>query len=376
MKIRSDIAAANIGGRIGTQAFFCFARLFFHTLRERERGSIVRSRQEQRRSTLSVGFTRMILTALVVLTVALPEALAQSSYPDRPIRIVVPNAPGGTVDMLARLVAQGLSERLGRQVVADNRPGAGTIIGSEIVAKAPPDGYTLLMSVSTLAVNPAIYKKMPYDALRDFAPVTQTAFVPNLLVVHPSVKAKSVKELIALARARPGEILYASSGQGTNPHLTMELFASIAQIRMTHVPYKGGTPAFIDLIAGRVAIMATNLASIMPHVREGKLRALGVTSARRAAAAPDIPTIAEAGLPGYESVQWYGLLAPAGTPRDIVARLHRESAATLRAPENRARLASDGIEVVASSPEEFAVFINAETVKMAKVVKAAGIQPE
>jgi tripartite-type tricarboxylate transporter receptor subunit TctC len=327
-------------------------------------------------STPSVGFTRVILTVLVVLTVALPDALAQSSYPDRPIRIVVPNAPGGTVDMLARLVAQGLSERLGRQVVVDNRPGAGTIIGSEIVAKAPPDGYTLLMSVSTLAVNPAIYKKMPYDALRDFAPITQTAFVPNLFVVHPSVPAKSVKEMIALAKARPGEILYASSGQGTNPHLTMELFASMAQIRMIHVPYKGGTPAFIDLIAGRVAIMATNLASIMPYVRSGKLRALGVTSARRAAAAPDIPTIAEAGLPGYESVQWYGLLAPAGTPRDIIARLHRESAVTLRVLDNRARLASDGVEVVESSPEEFAVFLKAETVKMAKVVKAAGIQPE
>jgi tripartite-type tricarboxylate transporter receptor subunit TctC len=217
---------------------------------------------------------------------------------------------------------------------------------------------------------------MPYDALRDFAPITQTAFVPNLLVVHPSVPAKSVKEMIALAKARPGEILYASSGQGTNPHLTMELFASMAQIRMTHVPYKGGTPAFIDLIAGRVSIMATNLASIMPHVRDGKLRALGVTSARRAAVAPDIPTIAEAGLPGYESVQWYALLAPAGTPRDIVAKLHRESAATLRSPENRARLASDGVEVVASSPEEFAAFLKAETVKMAKVVKTAGIQPE
>lgn len=327
-------------------------------------------------STPSVGFTRVISTVLVVLTVALPDALAQSSYPDRPIRIVVPNAPGGTVDMLARLVAQGLSERLGRQVVVDNRPGAGTIIGSEIVAKAPPDGYTLLMSVSTLAVNPAIYKKMPYDALRDFAPITQTAFVPNLFVVHPSVPAKSVKEMIALARARPGEILYASSGQGTNPHLTMELFASMAQIRMIHVPYKGGTPAFIDLIAGRVAIMATNLASIMPHVRAGKLRALGVTSARRAAAAPEIPTIAEAGLPGYESVQWYGLLAPAKTPPEIIEKLHKEVVSTLRVPDNRARLASDGVEVVASSPEEFAAFLKAETVKMAKVVKAAGIQPE
>ena len=376
MKIRSLVAAANIGGNIGAHAFVCFARLFFHASRECERGSIVWSQQERTRSTPSVGFTRVILTALVVLTVALPEALAQSSYPDRPIRVVVPNAPGGTVDMIARLVAQGLTERLGWRVVVDNRAGAGTIIGSEIVAKALPDGYTLLMSVSTLAIDPAIYKKMPYDALRDFAPIIQAAFVPNLFVVHPSVPAKSVKEMIALAKARPGEILYASAGNGSNPHLTMELFASMAQIRLVHVPYKGGTPAFIDLIAGRVAIMATNLSSIMPHVRAGKLRALGVTSARRSAAAPDIPTIAETGLPGFEAVQWYGLLAPAKTPRQIIEKLHKEVVSILRAPDTTARLASDGAEVVASSPEEFAAFLKAETVKMAKVVKAAGIQPE
>jgi tripartite-type tricarboxylate transporter receptor subunit TctC len=376
VKICSLVAAANIGGRIGAHAFFCFACLIFHASRECELGSSVRSRQKRMRSTPSVGFTRMILTALVVLTVALPEALAQSSYPERPIRIIVPNSPGGTVDMIARLVAQGLTERLGRQVVVDNRPGAGTIIGSEIVAKAPPDGYTLLMSVSTLAIDPATYKKMPYDALRDFAPITQAAFVPNLFVVHPSVPAKSVKELIALAKARPGEIQYASAGHGSNPHLTMELFASMAQIRLIHVPYKGGTPAFIDLIAGRVSIMATNLSSIMPHVRAGKLRALGVTSTRRVAVVPDIPTIAEAALPGFESVQWYGLLAPAKTPRQIVERLHKEVVAILRAPDTAARLASDGAEVVASSPEEFAAFLKAETVKWAKVVKAAGIQPE
>ena len=318
----------------------------------------------------------LLFTALLALAVAPPEALAQSSYPDRPIRIIVPNAPGGTVDMVARLLAQGLNERLGWRVVVDNRPGAGTIIGSEVVAKAPPDGYTLLMSVSTLAINPATYKKMPYDAMRDFAPITQTTFVPNLFVVHPSVPAKSVKEMIAFARARPGQILYASAGNGSNPHLTMELFANMAQISMVHVPYKGGTPAFTDLIAGNVAIMSTNLSSIMPHVRAGKLRALAVSSARRAAAAPDIPTVAESGLPGFESVQWYGLLAPAKTPRQIIEKLHKEVVSILRAPDTKARLASDGAEVVASSPEEFAAFLKAETVKMAKVVKAAGIQPE
>ncbi len=377
MKNRSDIAAANIGGRIGTQAFFCFARLFFHTLRERERDSIVRSRQEQRRSTLSVGFTRTILTALVVLTVALPEALAQSSYPDRPIRIVVPNAPGGTVDMLARLVAQGLSERLGRQVVADNRPGAGTIIGSEIVAKAPPDGYMLLMCPSSLATNPVAYKKMPYDALRDFAPITQVLLVSSLLVVHPSLPAKSVKEMIALAKARPGEIQYASAGHGTNPHLTMELFASMAKIKLVHVPYKGDAPAISDLLGGHVMVMAS-IASpqVVAYVRAGKMRALGVTTATRTQALPDVPTVAEEGLPGYESMQWVGLLAPAGTPREIIARLHKEAIAILRRSETKERFASFGSEVVASSPEEFAVFLKAEIVKWAKVAKAAGIQPE
>ncbi len=315
-------------------------------------------------------------TVLLVLAVALPDALAQDTYPSRPIRVIAPTSAGGGNDIVARLVAQGLSERLGRPVVVENRPGAGTIIGTEIVAKSPADGYTLLMGQSTLAINPATYRKIPYDAIRDFVAVTQAVSLPLLMVVHPSLPAKSVKELIALAKARPGEILFASSGHGTNSHLTMELFASMAQIRMTHVPYKASTQAAIDLIAGHVAILTTSISSSIPHVRAGKMRALGVTSAGRVAAAPDLPTIAEAGLPGYESVQWSGLLAPAGTPRDIIARLHKEAVAILRAPDSRERLASDGSEVIANSPEEFAAVLRAETVKWAKVVKAAGIQPE
>ena len=296
----------------------------------------------------------LLLTALVLMVAALPEGLAQNNYPDRPIRIIVPSAPGGPSDFGARLIGEEMSKRLGRQVVVDNRSGAATMIGSEIVAKAPPDGYTLLMSPSTLAINPAFYKNMAYNALRDFAPITQTVFVPNVIVVHPSLPVKSVKEMIAFAKARPGEIRYASAGYGTNPHLAIELFMS-----------------------GEVAIMAnTSLSLIIPHLETGRLRALGVTTARRIQALPNVPTIAEAGLPGYEAVQWSGLLAPAKTPREIIARLSKEAVTILRTPEARERLTGVGCEVVASSPEEFSAFMQAETVKWAAVVKAAGIQPE
>ena len=315
----------------------------------------------------------MLAAALGVAHAGVP---AQSDYPNRTVRIIVPTAPAGGNDTVARVIAQGLSERWGRQFVVENRAGASTMIGGEMAAKAPPDGYTLLMGVSTLAINPATFRKVPYEAMRDFAPVTQAVFVPNLMMVHPSVPAKTVKEMIAFAKARPGQILFASAGYGTNPHLSMELFASMAGIRMIHVPYKSSTPGIVDLIAGHVAIMAPNMLQSIPHVRAGRLRALGVTSAARAASAPGIPTVAEGGLPGYEAVQWYGLLAPAGTPREIIARLHAETVATLRAPDSAKRLAGDGAEVIAGTPEEFAAFIAAETVKWAKVVKAAGIQPE
>ncbi len=325
----------------------------------------------------SVGSTRSLLTALFVLAAAPPEALAQDKYPTRPVRIIVPTSAGGGSDASARVIAQELSKRWGHPVVVENRAGAGTIVGTEIVAKAPPDGHTLLMAPGAFATNPSTYKKMPFDTLRDFAPISQTMSVPVLIAVHPSVPAKSVKEFIALAKARPGELQYAAAGHGTLPHLAMELFASMAQIRLINVPYKGPAPGIMDLLGGRIAATATGgLPLIVPHVRSGKLRALGVTSATRAAALPDIPTIAEGGLPGYEVVQWNGLLAPAGTPREIIARLHTEVTPILRTPEMRERLAREGIEVVGSSPEEFAAFIKAEVVKWAKVVKAAGIQPE
>ena len=318
-----------------------------------------------------------VRTVLVAAAFAIAgNAFAQSDYPNRPVRIVVPTTPSGGSDLVARLLAPALSERWGKQVVVDNRAGAGTAIGSELVAKAPADGYTLLMGLSTLAINPALYAKVPYDAVRDFAPVTQAVFVPHIIIVHPSLPVKSVADMIALAKARPGQILFASAGYGTNQHLAMELFSSMAQIRLLHVPYKGTSPAIIDLIAGQVAIMAPSMVSALPHVRSGRLRALGVTSARRVTGAPDIPTIAESGLPGYDSVQWIGLLAPTGTPREIVARLYRESVSILRAPESVKRLASEGAEVVASTPDEFAAFIKTETVKWAKVAQAAGIRPE
>ena len=326
--------------------------------------------------TISPTHPARVIVSALLLAAATPAVLAQDSYPSRMIRIVVPSAASGPTDTGARMIAQELSRRLGRQVIVENRAGAATIIGSELVAKAPADGYTLLMTPSTLATNPATYSKMPYDALRDFAPVTQTSYTPNVLAVHPSLPARSVKDLIALAKSRPAEITYASAGHGSNPHLTMELLASMAQIRLVHVSYKGGMPAIIDLLGGHVAIIATNMSALVPHTRSGRLRALGVTSARRVASAPDIPAIAEAGVPGYEAVQWYGLLVPAKTPRDIIDRLNHEVVSILRAPDVAARLAADGSEVVAGTPEAFAAFIRTETVKWAAVVRAAGITPE
>jgi len=304
------------------------------------------------------------------------KSLAQSGYPSRAIRMVVPSSAGGGSDIVARIIAPKLSERLGQQVVVDNRPGAGTLIGGDVVAKSAPDGYTLLMAISTLATNPVIYKKMPYDALRDFAPITQVTSLPNILVVHPSVPARTVRELIAFARAHPGQLSYGSPGTGTNPHLAMELFRSMAKVNMVHIPYKGSAPAIIDLVAGHITVMAATALTGIPHVRSGRLRALGVTSAHRTAAAPDVPTIAEAALPGYDAVQWYGVLAPAHTPGNIVAKLHGDIARILQSPDVKDRLLGDGADPVGNTPEEFTRFIESETAKWAKVALDAGIKPE
>jgi tripartite-type tricarboxylate transporter receptor subunit TctC len=292
------------------------------------------------------------------------------------VRIVAPSASGSAADTVARMIAPLLSERIGQPVFVDTRPGAATILGTEAVAKSPPDGHTLLIGLPALTINPSIYKTLPYDGLRDFAAITQAVTQPNLFVVHPSLPVKSAKELIALAKARPGELVYASSGVGAGSHLTMELFMLLSGIRMLHVPYKGPTPGVIDLIAGRVSLMAASTTSSLPHVRSGRLRALGVSTATRAVSLPDIPTIAETGLPGYESAAWFGLMAPAGTPKEVIARLHKEIVAILRTPDIKERFARDGAEVVASSPDEFDAYIRAEGVKWAKVVKRAGIKPE
>jgi len=294
------------------------------------------------------------LVATGMMLVAAPTAAsAQAGYPAQPVRVIVTTAPGGGLDTFSRLIAREFTERAGQQFIVDNRPGAGTTIGSAAVARAKPDGYTVLLNTSAFAIGPAIYQKLPYDPLRDFAPITMGASAPNLMVVHPSVPVKSVREWIALAKARANQgdpILYASGGNGTNGHLAAALFESMAQIRMTHVPYRSGSLAVVDLIAGQVPMMIDTISSVMPFVRAGKLRALGVSSARRATAAPGVPTIAEAGVPGYESAQWYGMWAPAGTPQEIIAWLHREGTAILRTASMKERLAVDGLEVVANAP--------------------------
>ncbi len=304
------------------------------------------------------------------------DSQAQDAYPNRPIRIVVPSGSGSGSDIFARILAQRLTERLGKQVVVENRTGAGNMIGYEFAARAAPDGYTILSAVSTLAIHPVTYKKVTYDALRDFDPISHTANLPNLLVAHPTLPIRNLKDLIALAKSRPGELLYASAGHGTSPHLSMELLSSMAGVRFVHVPYKSGPPGLTDLIAGQVQMMATALNYLRPHVHAGRLRALGVTTAKRALAMPETPTLAESGLPGYEAVQWYSLFAPAKTPRAIIERLNKEVVTWLRLPEIVEKMSADGNEVVGSSPEELAAFLRAETVKWAKVAKAAGIKPE
>lgn len=299
-------------------------------------------------------------------------ALGQA-YPSRTIRLVVPFPAGGTTDILARAAAQRLTESLGQPVVIDNRPGAGGNIGSDIVAKSAPDGYTLLMgTVGTHAINPSLYSKMPYDHVKDFIPVVLVAAVPNVLVVNPSLPVHSVGDLIKLAKAKPGAINFASSGSGTSIHLSGELFKTMAHVDMTHVPYKGSAPALTDLIGGQVDVMFDNLPSSLAQIKGGKLRAVAVTSLKRAPALPDVPTIAESGLPGFEASSWFGVLAPAGTPFPVIARINSEVNKWLQSPDAREQLLAQGAEAAGGTPESFALHIRAETDKWAKVVKASG----
>jgi tripartite-type tricarboxylate transporter receptor subunit TctC len=303
-------------------------------------------------------------------------AMAQS-WPSRSIRLVVPFPAGaGVSDIMARLVGQHLAAAIGQQVLIDNRPGAGGNVGAEIAAKAAPDGYTLLMGSSFLVVNPFLYAKMPYEPLTDFVPVTTVASNLLMLVVHPSVKAASVAELIAEAKARPGQLNYGSGGVGSTPYLATELFKSLVGIDVTHVPYRGGAPALADLVAGQLTFMIENMPGTMPFVSAGKLRALAVTSRQRSALAPDLPTMAESGVPGYEMIGWNGIFAPKGTPPEIVVRLHAELVKILQTPDVKQHLATLGAEPGGEKPEEFTTFVKAESERWGKIIRDKGIKPE
>ena len=297
-------------------------------------------------------------------------------YPSKPIRLIVPFAPGGSNDIMARLLGQKLSESMGGQIVVDNRAGGSGIIGTDLAAKAAPDGYTLLMMSLTFAVNPSLYSKLPYDTLKDLTPVTLVASAPLMLVVHPSIPAKSVQEFLAYAKANPGKLNFGSGGPGTTPHLAGEMLKLMARVQMTHVPYKGGGPALTDLMGGQIQLMLENIPSTLPLAKSGKVRALAVSSRQRSPLIPDLPTLDEAGLKGYEIVGWNGLFVPAGTPWNIVTHLHSETTRALAQADAKERLATMGAEGVGSSPDEFRAFVKAEISKWARVVKEAGLKVE
>jgi tripartite-type tricarboxylate transporter receptor subunit TctC len=299
-------------------------------------------------------------------------AASPAAFPTHPIRLIVPYAPGGGADTLARGIAQKLSETLGYSIVIDNRGGGGTILGSDLAAKSAPDGYTIILVASTHAVMSSLHKKLPYDPIKDFAPIVRVASAPNILVLHPSIAAGSVKELVELARSRPGQLVYASSGNGGGSHLAMELLRSMAHIELVHVPYKGTGPAMIDLLSGQAKLMFGGMIGTLTHVRSGRLKALAVSSSKRSPVVPELPTIAEAAFPGYEAATWYGVLAPAGTPVPIVRKLNAEIAATLNHPDLKQRMSSQGADPAPTSPEEFAAYIKSEVAKWAKVVKESG----
>lgn len=312
---------------------------------------------------------------LSLLAMSAPALVAAQAYPSRPLRLVVPSAPGGGTDILARVLASKLTEYLGQTVVVDNRAGAGTTIGIDNVAKAAPDGYTVLVTPSTLALNLWMYTKLPYDAIRDLAPLTQIAAVPNALVVHPSVPTRSVAELIALAKKQPGEINAGSAGIGTSPHLSLELFKHLAKINLVHVPYKGSGAAVIAHLSGEISLQIPSLPTVMGYIRTNRLRVLGVTTAKRSPYLPEVPAIGEV-VPGYEATQWFGFLTTAGTPQAVQDRLSQEAIRALRAPDVAKHMANEGAEVVAGTPAQFAAYIKSETEKWGRVIKAAGIKPQ
>ena len=306
--------------------------------------------------------------------VAAASAQPQPTYPNRPIRFVVPLGTGGATDIAARLFGQKLADAFGQQVVIDNRPGAGGIIGAELAANASPDGYTLMLASISQTVLPSLHKKLPYDIVKDFAPVSMMIAYPLLLAVHPSVPAKSVKELIALAKAKPGQINYASGGNGTIPHIAAELFKSMTSINVVHVPYKGTAPALIGFLAGEAGLAFYAVSATLPQVKAGRLRALATTGERRSPSLPDLPTVAEAGVPGYEASTWAGMLAPAGTPKSIIAKLHGEFTRVLQLPDVKEWLAANDFEPVGNTPDAFGAMIKKEVARWAKVIRDAHIK--
>lgn len=313
------------------------------------------------------------ISYIFLLAAVLPAAA--QNYPARSLRLVVPSAPGGGTDILARVLAAKLTEYMGQQVVVDNRAGAGTTIGIDNVAKAAPDGYTVLVTPSTLALNLWMYSKLPYDAIRDLAPLTQIAAVPNALVVHPSVPARSIAEFIALAKKQPGEINVGSAGIGTSPHLSLELFKHLAKVNLVHVPYKGSGTAVIAHLSGEISAQLPSLPTAMGYIKTNRLRALSVTTDKRSPYLPEVPAIGEI-VPGYEATQWFGFLTTAGTPQAVQDRLSQEAIRALRAPDVAKHMASEGAEIVASTPAQFASYIKSETEKWGRVIKAAGIKPQ
>ena len=320
--------------------------------------------------------SRLIHTLIAVAGLTAASAVPAQNYPNKPIRIIVVSTPGGSVDTMARAVGPKLAARWGQQVLVDNRPGAGGAIAAELVAKAPPDGYTLLMgTIASLATNVSLQKSLSYDPVKDFAPISLVATQNLMLLIHPSVPARSVKELVALAKKQPGKLTFASAGNGVGGHLSGELFKMLAGIDMLHIPYKGVQPAMIDVVGGQVTMTFASIASGMPQVLGKRLLPLAVTGAQRSPAAKDLPTMIEAGIKGYESSTWYGLVAPAGTPADIINRLNTEVVAALKSPDLSERLSREGADPVGNSPAEFARYMQSEIDKWRKVIKAAGIEP-
>lgn len=313
---------------------------------------------------------------LIALAMCAPLLAPAQQYPVRPVRLVVPYPPGGANDIVARLITPAMGEHLGQNVIVDNRGGANTIIGSEIVAKAAPDGYTLLIIAAGHAANPSLYPKLPFDTARDFATVGLIGDGAYVLVAHPALGVSSTAELIAVAKRKPGEIVYASSSTGNLTHLAAELFSSLAGVKMLHVPYKGGSPAMTDLLGGRVSLFFSTVAVARPHIQSGRLKSLGVTTAKRTTALPTVPTIAESGLPGYEASGWYGLVSPARTPASVISRLHAAMLAATRPPETREKLLAAGVEAAEISPEEFGRRVLADIAKWEKVVKPLGIKTD